>query len=519
MNATERLALLEGVQIYEEMTAAVDERTLEILDRRRRTSIVKRRGWLMRRMLLLADMTGLVLAFLLAEWLVRSAGSNGIDARAEFVIFVLSLPGWIVVTKLYGLYDHDEERTDHSTADDVAGVFHMVTVGVWLFYAIAYLTKIAHPELPKLLVFWALAIGLVSLGRATARAYCRRRINYVQNTVIVGAGDVGQLIANKVLQHPEYGMNLVGFVDDNPKERRGDLQYLALLGGSDRLRAIVRLFDVERVIFAFSNDSHQETLDLLLSLRDLDVQVDIVPRLFEFVGPNVGFHMIEGLPLIGLPPLHLSWSSKLLKRLLDISLSALLLALASPALVAIAVAVKLDSRGPVLYRHRRLGLHGKPIDVIKFRTMRLDACRGQRYGGDAAERQFAALLGDTERAAEFHASYKLADDPRVTRMGRIARRLSLDELPQLLNVLKGDLSMVGPRPITQEEIGRYGDFAESLLGIRPGVTGYWQINGRSRLAYEDRIRLDLSYIRSWSLGLDLTILAKTFRTIARPDAC
>jgi lipopolysaccharide/colanic/teichoic acid biosynthesis glycosyltransferase len=104
-------------------------------------------------------------------------------------------------------------------------------------------------------------------------------------------------------------------------------------------------------------------------------------------------------------------------------------------------------------------------------------------------------------------------------MGRIARRLSLDELPQLLNVLKGDLSMVGPRPITQEEIGRYGDFAESLLGIRPGVTGYWQINGRSRLAYEDRIRLDLSYIRSWSLGLDLTILAKTFRTIARPDAC
>ena len=135
--------------------------------------------------------------------------------RAEFLIFALSLPGWIVVTKLYGLYDQDEERTDHSTADDVVGVFHMVTVCTWLFFAFAYLTKVAHPSCRSYCSSGRLAIGFVSVGRAAARAYCRRQINYLQNTIIVGAGDVGQLVARKLLKHPEYGINLVGFVDAN----------------------------------------------------------------------------------------------------------------------------------------------------------------------------------------------------------------------------------------------------------------------------------------------------------------
>ena len=217
MNATtERAALLKGVEIYDEMAATVDDRTLEILDRRRRTAVVKRRGWLVRRMLLLADVVGLLTAFLLAEWLsgVRSGVVDRVDQRAEILIFALSLPAWIVVTKLYGLYDQDEERTDHSTADDFVGVFHMVTVCAWLFLCFAYLTNVAHPTVGKLVLFWALAIALISLGRAAARAYCRRHISYLQNTIIVGAGDVGQLVARKFLNHPEYGINLVGFVDN-----------------------------------------------------------------------------------------------------------------------------------------------------------------------------------------------------------------------------------------------------------------------------------------------------------------
>src|SRR4029077_2199357 len=195
VNATERIGLRHGVEMYDEMNGAGDERTLEILDSRQRTARGHARGWLVRRMLLPADVVGLAAAFLLVEFLsgINAKAIERVDRRAEFLIFALSLPAWIVVTKLYGLYDQDDERTDHSTADDVVGVFHMVTVCTWLFFAFAYLTKVAHPEAPKLLLFWALAIGLVSVGRAFARTYCRGRINYLQNTIIVGAGDVGQL--------------------------------------------------------------------------------------------------------------------------------------------------------------------------------------------------------------------------------------------------------------------------------------------------------------------------------------
>src|SRR3954471_4252176 len=357
MNATERTALLDSVRYYDEMTAAVDDRTLDILDRRRKTAIVKRRGWLVRRALLIADVVGLLGAFLVAEWIfgMASAANDHVARQAEFLIFAASIPAWIVVTKLYGLYDQDEERTDHSTADDVVGVFHMVTVCAWLFFGIAYLTDVAHPNFAKLLVFWALAVALVAVGRATARSYCRRRINYVQNTIIVGAGEVGQLVGRKLLKHPEYGINLVGFVDSEPKERREDLEHLTLLGPPTRLPALVRFFDIERVIIAFSNESHEDTLNLIRSMKDLDVQVDIVPRLFELVGPSVGIHTVEGLPLVGLPPMRLSRSSRLLKRALDLTVAAVGLVVLAPALAVIALAVKLSSSGPIFFRQIRMG--------------------------------------------------------------------------------------------------------------------------------------------------------------------
>ena len=161
----------------------------------------------------------------------------------------------------------------------------------------------------KLTVFWLLAIAGISLGREAARSVSRR-LAYLQNAVIVGAGDVGQLIGRKLLQHPEYGINLIGFVDAEPKERRADLEHLTLLGPPERLATIVEVFDVERVLIAFSNASHEEMLELIRSLKDLDVQIDLVPRLFDVVTPSVGIHTVEGLPLIGLRPLRLSHSSR-----------------------------------------------------------------------------------------------------------------------------------------------------------------------------------------------------------------
>jgi exopolysaccharide biosynthesis polyprenyl glycosylphosphotransferase len=507
MNATERIALTQSVELYDELHAVVDERTLEIVDRRRRTAVVRRRGWLIRRMLLLADIVGLFSAFLVAQWLfgTEAAAIDRVRDDTEWLAFLLTLPFWAVVAKLYGLYDRDEERTDHSSVDDVVGVFHLVTVGAWLFFAAAWLTGVANPHMPKLVAFWALAIVCIGIGRVIARALCRRSVTYLQNTIIIGAGDVGQTIARKLLNHPEYGINLVGFVDDSPKTRREDLRHLVLLGGPERLPGLIRLFDVERVIIAFSNDTHDDTLGLIRSLKDLDVQIDIVPRLFELVSPNMGFHTVEGVPLVGLPPLRLSRSSKLLKRAVDIAVSSVGLLLLAPVLAGIAVAIKLDSKGPVFFRQVRMGREGT-FRIWKFRTMSADA--------DARKHEVAHLNKHLLNGGDSR-MFKIPNDPRITRFGAFLRRSSLDELPQLFNVLTGKMSLVGPRPLILDEDRHIADWGRQRLDLKPGVTGPWQVLGRNEIPFEEMIKLDYLYVTSWSLLGDLKLLFRTVGVVAR----
>jgi exopolysaccharide biosynthesis polyprenyl glycosylphosphotransferase len=506
---------LAGMANVTTLLAESDQRTLTILELRRRAAGAKRRGFLVARMLLLADVLGLVLAFTLAHVLVATGASDAgeLSGLGEFGVFAATLPLWALAAKVYGLYDNDDERTDHSTADDLVGVFHLVTVGTWALFVATRLAGWAQPDLWRLVAFWALAIVLIAAGRGCARAFCRRRITYVQNAVIVGAGGVGQFVAKKLLTHPEYGVNLLGFIDDEPKSLREELAGLRVLGRQDDLPALIRLFDVERVIFAYSRRSETSTCELVQATKALDVQVDIVPRLYEAVGPSASIHTIEGVPLLSLPPIGPSRSSLLIKRLIDLVGACLGLLVVAPMLVAAALAIKLDSRGPVFYRHERVGRDGRRLRLFKFRTMHLHSCRGERYGGSSAEEEFRRLMGDEERRREFELTYKLRDDPRVTRVGKWLRSTSLDELPQLLNVLRGDMSMVGPRPITEAEIDRYGSKAGAVLAVKPGITGYWQINGRSGLDYDDRIRLDSAYVGSWSLKLDLKILANTLRVL------
>jgi exopolysaccharide biosynthesis polyprenyl glycosylphosphotransferase len=496
------------------LLADSDKRTLAILELRRRAAAAKRRGFLVARMLLLADGLGLVLAFVMADVLLGSTGSPGdMSALAALGAFAATLPLWTVAAKVYGLYDNDDERTDHSTADDLVGVFHLVTVGTWVLFVGSRVAGFAQPHLWRLVAFWALAIALIALTRGLARAYCRRRITYLQNVVIVGAGEVGQFVARKLLQHTEYGVNLLGFVDGEPRSLRPELATLRVLGRPEDLPAIVRLFDVERVIFAFSSAPETSTRELAQAMKELDVQVDIVPRLFEVVGPSASIHTIEGVPLMSLPPAGPSRSSLALKRLIDVVGSGIALLLLAPLFAAVALALKLDSKGPVFYRHERLGRNGGRLRLFKFRTMHLHCCRGERYGAAAAEEEFRRLMQDEARRREFELSYKLRDDPRVTRIGGWLRRTSLDELPQLLNVLLGHMSLVGPRPVTQDEIARYGSGASAVLAVKPGITGYWQINGRAGLDYEDRVRLDGAYVGSWSLKLDCKIIANTLRAL------
>jgi len=501
MNATERAALEQGAELYEELSRTVGKRTLEILERRRKTSVVKRRGWLVRRMLLIADLVGLATAFALSEVIFSHSGSaNRLDLVTEVLLFSATLPGWILVVKLYGLYDHDEERTDHTTVDDLVGVFHMVTVGSWLFYVGAHLTRLANPSLLKIALFWAFAIVLVTLARGAARTVARRQVSYLQNAVIVGAGDVGQLVARKLLNHPEYGINLVGFVDAEPKERRSDLGSLTLLGPPDRLPGIVRLFDVERVIVAFSNESHEQSLALIRSLKDLDIQVDIVPRLFELMGPRIGIHTVEGLPLIGLPPLELSRSSRFVKRATDLLVSVFALVCFAPLFALFALWIRSDSPGPVFFRQLRMGRGDKTFRIYKFRTMASDA---EERKNEFVHLNKYASKGEDSRM------FKIPDDPRVTRFGGFLRRHSLDELPQLINVLFGQMSLVGPRPLILEEDQHVENWARQRLNLKPGMTGPWQVLGRNDIPFEEMVKLDYLYVTNWSLRRDFGLMLRT----------
>jgi exopolysaccharide biosynthesis polyprenyl glycosylphosphotransferase len=490
-----------------------NERTLEILERRRATARPHRRGWLVRRMLLLADVVALATAFFIAE-LVFGAGSgsnNQFQPGLEYALLLATLPGWILIARLYGLYEQDEERTHHPTTDELSRVFHLVTVGAWLLFAGEWLSGLAHPSLPKVIATWALAIALVTAARSFARFWCRRSLTYIQNTIIVGAGDVGQSIARKLLRHPEYGINLVGFVDTQPRARQDGLDHVALLGGTEQLPEMVRTFDVERVVVAFSGESSEQTLEVVRSLNDADVQVDIVPRLYELVSPSVKIDTLEGVPLIALPPPRLTQSSWLIKRTIDIVGSLAALILSAPLFAYIAWRVWRDSPGPIFFRQVRLGQNQREFTALKFRTMKVDV-------DTSVHREYIERTMDPRVAPTENGLYKLERDEAVTRSGRWLRRTSLDELPQLINVLRGDMSLVGPRPCIDYETEHFLPHHFDRFLVPAGITGLWQVTARAHATFKEALDMDVAYARGWSLGLDLRLLSRTPLQVLRRKA-
>jgi len=487
--------------------AHVRHESREVPERQRRTASVSRRGWIVRRTLLAADVTGLALAFVVALLLFPAPAEDQIHPAGEFLLFLGTLPAWLAVAKLHGLYDHDAGRAEPTTVDDVVGIFQVVTLGTWLVFLATWLTSVVNPPPSKLMAFWAAAIVLMAAARAVARVFTRRRRAYSQNAVIVGAGHVGQLIARKLLQHPEYGIHLVGFLDAAPKQRRQDLRHLAVLGPPESAAAIVRSFDVERVIIAFSKNSHEDSLDLVRSLNDLDVQVDIVPRFFDVIGPGVLIHSVEGVPLVGVRPLRLSRSSRLVKRLTDVVLSGAALLVFAPVFLAIGCWIKLDSPGPVFFRQIRAGYAGRTFSIFKFRTMVVDA--------DARKQELSPLNMHAQDGGA-GCMFKIADDPRVTSVGRFLRRYSLDELPQLANVFRGEMSLVGPRPLVLDEDKHVPEWARKRLDLRPGITGLWQVLGRSEIPFEEMTKLDYLYVTNWTLWRDLQLLFRTIPAVFRP---
>jgi exopolysaccharide biosynthesis polyprenyl glycosylphosphotransferase len=458
-------------------------------------------------MLLVGDVLGLVLAFVLATAFVPS-GQPGdrLSAEYEYLAFLLAIPGWVLLLRLEGLYDRDEERTDHSTVDDIVGVFRSVTIGVWVFALFGLATNHVQPGLTRLAVFWLLAVALIPTLRAVARALARHLPGYTQNALIVGAGNVGQHLALKLLNHREYGIRLVGFVDDRPTALDDELaeRLPLLLGGPDRLRECITEHGVERVIFAFSNDSHEDVLANIRAIRDLDVQIDIVPRYFEVFGAGAQVHTLEGIPLLGLRPTRLARSSRVLKRGFDLCAATLGLVVLAPLFAGVALAIKIESRGPVFFRQVRRGASGTTFRIYKFRTMVAEA-----------EAKKADVVHLNMHRGRDPRMTKIPDDPRVTRVGRLLRRSSIDELPQLINVIKGEMSLVGPRPLILEEDAYVREWARKRLDIKPGITGLWQVLGRSDIPFDEMTKLDYVYVTNWSLREDIRLILLTVPSLLR----
>jgi exopolysaccharide biosynthesis polyprenyl glycosylphosphotransferase len=507
-----RFSALPAARPYGDVTADVDsglhEGTVERLaplpppepSRLARTRRI-RRGWLVRRMLLAADIVGLAAAFAVTE-LLFLGGADNLGTGRRALIFAATLPVWILAAKLYGLYDRDEERAVHSTADEVVSVFHLITVGAWGFVATSWFIGLEGPNQEKLTVFWLLAIVSVITMRWLARTLARHHPAYVQNTVIIGAGDVGQLIARKLLHHPEYRINVVGFVDAAPKKMRRDLPDAQLIGAPESIADVVERQDVDRVIVAFSQDHHEQLLAAIRSLKEHDVQIDVVPRLFEAVSPTAPVHGVEGLPLVNIAPVRIPRSSQLIKRASDIVGAALLLVLTAPLMFVVAVLIRRDSNGPVFFRQQRLGIDMRSFTFLKFRTM----CEGT---DDGPHREYLKEIMSADATPGANNLYKLERANDVTRVGKWLRKTSLDELPQLFNVLKGDMSLVGPRPAIPYELELYAPHHFERFLVPAGLTGLWQVEARAHSTFGEALDLDVIYARSWSPGLDLRLLLRT----------
>jgi exopolysaccharide biosynthesis polyprenyl glycosylphosphotransferase len=466
----------------------------------------RHRGDVVRRKLVVADLLGLAVAFGALQVGIGSGGGDGdrVAAPDEALLFLVMLPLWIVLARAMGLYDRDEERPEHTTVDDVVGIFQLATAFVWAVFVTSFATRTADPDLGKWIAFWVLAIAFVSVARSIARVVARRDAGYVQNAVIVGTDRIGQLLGRKLVHHPEYRIRVVGFVDARPRDLRADLAHVPVLGSAETLVELAERHDLDRVFVGFSGPPDRQMMEIVRQLQIGRLQVDIIPRFFETLGPRTTVTSIEGLQLITLPHIRLGREELALKRVFDTVVAALLLLLAAPLLVVLALWVKLDSPGPVFFRQTRLGLNQRPFETLKFRTMRVETSADDHH-----EYIRRSLNGDAAAAAEPGGLYKLDREDAVTRAGRSLRRTSLDELPQLLNVVRGEMSLVGPRPCIPYETELFEPHHFERFNVPAGITGLWQVKARARSTFAEALEMDVLYARSWSFWLDVRLLLQT----------
>ena len=455
-------------------------------------------GWLFRRALVIADVTACTLALLFLQLFVVRFQLRDIAIDG---LMLAGLAGWVLMARAYGLYSN-EIALARSTADDVPALVMLATLATWLGLLTVNLSGLSHPKIQTAGLFWAVALVFMLLARVVARSLFQRRLLRPERTIIIGAGRVGARVAEKLAARPEFGLRIVGFIDDDPLEVRPDGP--PYLGGTGRLEQMVRAHDVERVIVAFSRLTGDQQVELFRRCMELGVDIDIVPRMYEVIGSRTYVHDLGGLPLVGLRPARLSRSARLLKRLLDVVVAGSALLALSPLLAFCAWKIKRESPGPVFFRQERMGAGGRRFRIYKFRSMYIDA--------DERKRELDHLNKHTEDGPKM---FKIPDDPRITPFGRRLRSSSLDELPQLINVLRGEMSLVGPRPLILDEDRHIVGHGRRRLNLTPGITGLWQVLGRSDIPFSEMITLDYLYVTNWSLWGDVKLLARTLPAVLR----
>jgi exopolysaccharide biosynthesis polyprenyl glycosylphosphotransferase len=452
-----------------------------------------RAGWVLRRALAISDSVAIA-ASLVIGTLVVDRDRSGYDHLAAGL---LTIPAWIVLFNLYGLYARDSKRVSYSTVDDVPRVFHALVVGSLAFWLAVRAVGGDHLTLAQSLLFASSAAVLVLVLRGIARALVRRWAP-PERVLFVGGGPMGRLLIRKIRAHREYGLEPIGYVDSMKHRTNGLSDELPYLGRVTGLQAVCAEAGVERLIVVEPAIEEDALTDMIRETSDLDIRVNIVPNHVDAIGPSVEIDDIEGLTVLGLNPPALGRSARGMKRAMDLVIASVVLVLSLPVMAIAAIAIKIESRGPVFYSQVRVGRGGRRFMLHKFRTMVEEA--------DALVEELRALSQDP--------SWLLLDhDPRITRVGRVLRRASIDELPQLLNVIRGDMSLVGPRPMTpqlQEQINGWG---ERRLDLTPGLTGPWQVLGRASIPFEEMVKLDYLYVTNWSLWEDTRLLIRTFPAV------
>jgi exopolysaccharide biosynthesis polyprenyl glycosylphosphotransferase len=453
-----------------------------------------RRHYILRRALAVSDLVAVTFAVLIA-FVISPVDSRNLG---DVVWLLPMLPVWFIVFRAYGLYEVDAKKINHGPLDELPGLFHSFLIGLlvtWGWYRLM--------PVPKLVLGELVAIALVGLFLVVLMRAAIRRLALAwfgrERVLFVGQAPVLQPLLRKVRGHPEYGLKPIGLVTGGSGRRQVDLPVLGALGQVD-LGAVIANNQVERVIVIQADVDDDTVADLLPEADDRGAKVSILPQHVDALGPSVRVDDIEGLTLLALNPLVLPRSSRFLKRSMDVVGSGLGLLFFSPAMAVVAIAIKLDSPGPVLFRQQRIGKDGRRFTLHKFRTMATDA--EQR-------------IDELHRLSEDPHWLKVDHDPRITRVGRFLRLTSLDELPQLWNVLRGDMSLVGPRPLIASEDEQIIGRARVRTRLAPGITGLWQVLGRTTIPFEEMVKLDYVYVANWSLWTDVKLLARTIPAVVQ----